>query len=62
MSQELLGIATDPPTAEIVCVAMLANAIRNEGREEERCSDGDPCQVLPTANTPVDLMDHMFLR
>ena len=50
-SQELLGVATDPPSAETVGRAMLAVASSSEGREEERHNSGYPCQGLPIANT-----------
>ena len=43
-SQELLGVATDPPTAETVGRVTLAIAISGEGMEEERCNDRHPCQ------------------
>ena len=53
VSQGLLGVATDPPTAETVSRAMLAVTVSSERREEERYNNGHPCQGLPQ-QTPMD--------
>ena len=49
-SLELLGVTTDPPTAETIGGGTLAVAVSSEGMEEEKCNDRHPCQGLPTAN------------